>query len=96
MRGHFAAVDSVFVTHGLLDEGVTGASLDGSPSGFRHKVQRVPNDPGVVDNRRAWIFGEECLCEETDDIFAVDEGSCVIKEEAAVEITVPSNPEIST
>ena len=70
--------------------------MDGSPAGFRHKVLRVPNDPGIVDDRRAWIFTEECLCEQIDDIFAVYEGCRVINEKAAVEISVPRNPEIST
>jgi hypothetical protein len=49
-----------------------------------------------VDDRRAWIFGEERLSEQTDDIFAVDKGSRVIKEEAEIEIAVPRNPEICT
>ena len=69
--------------------------LDGAPASFRHKVLRVPNDPRIVNDRRAWIFGEECLCEQTDDIFAVDEGARVIKEEAAIEITVPRHAEMS-
>ena len=95
MRGHLTAVDRVLIAHCLLDKSVAGPGLDGSPAGFRHKVLRVPNDPGIVDDRRAWIFSEECICKQTDDIFAVDEGSRVIKEEAAIEITVPCNPEIS-
>ena len=78
----------------LIDKSVAGASLDGSPTSFRYKVMRVPNDPRIVNDRRAWIFGEECLREQTDDIFAVDEGSRVIKEEAAVEIAIPGDAEI--
>ena len=71
-----------------------GPGLDSAPVGFRHKVLRVPNNPGIVNDRRAWIFGEECICEQTDDIFAIDEGPRVIKEEAAVKIAVPCNPKI--
>ena len=74
---------------------MTCASLDRTPASLRHEVLRVPNDPGIVNDCRARVFREECLCKKTDDIFSFDEFACVIKEEAAVKITVPGNAKIS-
>ncbi len=95
MRGHLTAINGVCVAHGLLDEGVTCAGLDRAPTSLRNQVLRVPNNPGIVNYCGARIFCKKCIRKQAYDIFAVDEGSRVIKEEAAVKITVPCHTEVS-
>jgi len=93
--GHFAAVDGVFVTHRLLDEGVPGAGLHGAAARLCDDILRVPDNPGVVDDRCARVFGQKGLSQEPDHIFAVNKGAGVVEEEAAVEVAVPGHTEVS-
>ena len=95
MGGHLATVDSIFVAHCLFYEGVPGAGLHGAAARLCDDILRVPDDPRVVDDGCARVFGQERLGQKPDQIFAVDEGAGVVEEEATIEVAIPGNAEVS-
>ncbi len=59
-----------------------------------HDIERVPGEARVVDDARTGLALEERLREQTDEVVALDETTCVIEKETAVEVAVPSEAHI--
>ncbi len=88
---HFAAVDRVFVTHSLFDEGVAGFAFDGFAPSRLNEVEGVPGQAGVVDDFAAAGFAQELVGEQTNNVIALDKTTVFVEEEAAVVVAVPGN-----
>src|SRR5690606_2926720 len=88
---HFAAVNRVFVAHSLFDEGVAGFAFDGFAAGGFDQLQGIPGQAGVVDDFAAAGFAQELVCQQADDVVALDEAAGFVEEEATVVVAVPGD-----
>ncbi len=91
---HFATIDRALIAHRLFDKGMAGAGLHRDTARGGHDILGVPDHARVMDDLGPGLFGEENLGQQANDIFAVDEGTGVVEEEAAVEIAVPGDAQI--
>ena len=54
----------------------------------------IPSESGVVDDGCRWISLKNRLGKQSDDVVALDEVSVLVKEEAAVVISIPCDAEV--
>ena len=94
MRAHFAAIDGVFETHALLDEGVAGLALHGDTASLFDDVDGVPGQAWIVNDFFARLVGKEGGSQQANDVVALDELSAFIEEEAAVEVAIPGDAHV--
>ena len=96
MCAHFAAVQHVIVAHAFLHKGM--ATL----AAYRHTAVtlqnsfRIPGQARVEHNLRTRLLVQENLRQQADNVIAFDKICLLVKKEAAVEITIPGNTQIST
>ncbi len=91
---HLAAIGSIHFAHFLLDERVSGFAEYRLPAPAANDIERVPCQPGIVNDARAGFFFEEGLRQQTHEIIPLDKSPVVIKKETAVEIPIPSEADI--
>ena len=94
MRAHLAAVDGVDLAHLILDERVPALAHDGLAAEALGDLDRVPNEPRIVDDARAFVLLEEGFGKEADHVVALDEAALLVEEEAAVEVAVPRHAKV--
>ena len=94
MGAHFAAVQRAFPSHPLLHEGMAGFVLDRHAAGGANHIQRIPGQPGVVDDLGAGMPDQQGFRQQPNQIITLDETTRFIEEETAVEITVPGQPQV--
>ena len=94
MRRHLAAIDRAMRAHRGLQIGMARRGHHRPPPGPRHHILSVPDHPWVMHNGRPRLFGQKHLGQKAHDIFPRRKGSGFVKEKTAVEIAVPSHPQI--
>ena len=95
VRRQFAAIDRPGVAHHLFGIGMAGARHHRPPTCIGHQSLCVQHDTGVMDHCRPGFLVQECLAQQPHDIFARHEPAQMVEQETAVEIAIPSHPEIS-
>ena len=94
VRAHLSAVDSIFLAHGFLDEGVARLGGQGLAAKAGHELFRVPGEARVVNDPGPRVLLEEGFGQHAHHVVALNEGALVIPEEAAVEVAVEGHAEI--
>ncbi len=56
MSTHLSAVDRIFLTHTLFDEGVPRFRHHRNAASFSHNIDGIPGQSRVMDDLRAWFF----------------------------------------
>ncbi len=92
VRTHLPAVDSVFLTHPLLDERMPRLRHHRLAAVAGHDVYRVPRQARVVNDFRSRLLLQERLSQQADNVIPLDKRSFVIEQEAAIEVAVKGNP----
>ncbi len=96
VSAHLTAVNGVFFTHALFDEGVARFGHHRLAARGLHHVDGVPGEAWVMNDLRPRVFLEEGFRQQADDVVALDELPFFVEQEAAVEVTVKGDPHIGT
>ena len=76
----------------MLDEDVARFGLHGDASPSDDAVLRVPDDSWIVNNPRTNLLFQEGGCQEAHHILTQHKLAGLIKEEAAIDITIKGDP----
>ncbi len=93
MCTHLAAVDAVDLAHLLLDKGMPGLAQHRHTAPAAHDVQSIPGEARIVDDAGARLDFQKGFRQQTHEVVAFDELPVLVKEEAAVVIAVPRQPD---
>src|SRR5690606_30371081 len=95
VRTHFTAINCIFLAHALLDKGMAGFALDGSPTQFLTDGLGIPGQTRIMDDCGTGITRQETLRQQANDVITLNKVSGLIKKETTVEVTIPGNTQIS-
>ena len=96
MSAHFTAVERPGGPHFFFHERVPRFRHNRNAARRFHDVERVPREPGIVDDGAAGLSVENPLGEKTDEVITLDKLPVFVEKEAPVEIAVPCHAEIRT
>ena len=96
MRTHLAAVQHVIVAHAFLHKGMAALAAHRHTAVTLQNSFCIPGQARVKHNLRTRLLVQENLRQQADNVIAFDKICLLVKKEAAVEITIPGNTQIST
>ncbi len=93
---HLTAIDSILLTHDLLDKGVTTFTLHRLTTKFPADRLGVPDQTRVVDNLFSRMLAQKCFCQQPDNIVALNKFALLIEQKTTVKIPIPGQAKIGT
>src|SRR5690348_8251863 len=94
MSAHLAAIDRILRAHLLFDEGMSTFANNTTAPKPLDDIERVPDQPRVVNDRFALLLAQQSLCDQANNVVALDKVSVLVEQEASIVIAIPRNAEI--
>ncbi len=89
-----AAVQGIHLEHLFLDERMAGFRGDNLAAGSTYHRFGIPVQARIMHDARAGMILQQTLCDQPDDVIALDETAILVPEKTAVEITIPGNRQV--